>query len=164
MALGKESKGMEYEVVYEISKHPFPSDTVAMGLLTIAFLFFCLVCVAECWEKRDFDFIDIVKILGTLILGIITAESFISSFTYGGSVKAEYAKEYYAGRYSVIECVVEEYGFSNTGIVCFDAEGKHFSMNYFLKNPIPLNREIRVSYVPDGNGEYCIVKVEVRKE
>ena len=164
MALGKELAGMEYEVVYEISKHPFPSDTVAMGLLTIAFLFFCLVCVAECWEKRDFDFIDIVKILGTLILGIITAESFISSFTYGGSVKAEYAKEYYAGRYSVIECVVEEYGFSNTGIACFDAEGKEFYMNYLFKNPIPLDKEIGVSYVPDEDKSYYIVKVEVKKE
>ena len=37
-------------------------------------------------------------------------------------------------------------------------------MNYLLKNPIPLDKEIRVSYVPDEDGSYYIVKVEVRKE
>lgn len=164
MALGKELDGMEYEVVYEISKHPFPYGTVISGLMSLGSLLLCLSYISECRERKDYDFLDIVKIAGTLGLCILMARICIFEFSTGGSDEAGYAKEYYAGRYSVIECVVEEYGFSNTGIACFDAEGKSFYMQYTFRNPIPLDKEIRVSYVPDGNGEYYIVKVEVRKE
>lgn len=164
MALGKELDGMEYEVVYEISKHPFPIDTVGLGVMAMLALFMCVATLVGCWMDRNIDFVDIFKIVGSLFLGIIGAWGFISSFSYGGSDAAGYAKEYYAGRYSVIECVVEEYGFSNTGIACFEAEEKEFYMNYLFKNPIPLDKEIRVSYVPDGDRSYYIVKVEVKKE
>ena len=155
---------MEYEVVYEISKHPFPIDTVGMGAMAAVSLFMCVATLAGCWVDRNIGFFDIFKIVGTLFLGIIGVGGFISSFSTGGSDEAGYAKKYYAGEYSVMECVVEEYGYSNTGIACFDEDGKSFYMYYNFRNPIPLNKEIRVSYVPDGEGEYYIVKVEVKKE
>jgi len=155
---------MEYEVVYEISKHPFPIDTVGMGVMAVFALFICAATLVGCWKDRNIDFFDIFKIVGALFLGITCTWGLISSFSYGGSDEAGYAKKYYAGEYSVIECVVEEYGYSNTGIACFDAEGKSFYMHYTFRNPIPLDKEIRVSYVPDDNGEYYIVKVEVKKE
>lgn len=164
MALGKELDGMEYEVVYEISKHPFPIDTVGLGVMAMLALFMCVATLVGCWMDRNIDFVDIFKIVGSLFLGIIGAWGFISSFSYGGSDAAGYAKKYYAGEYSVMECVVEEFNLSNHGISSFDMNGETFRLKYIFENPIPLDKEIRVSYVPDGNEEYYIVKVEVKKE
>ena len=155
---------MEYEVVYEISKHPFPYGTVISGAMALGSLLLCLAYISECRERKDYGCLDIVKIAGTLGLCILMVRICIFEFSTGGSDEAGYAKKYYAEEYSVIECVVEEYGYSNTGIACFDAEGKSFYMQYTFRNPIPLDKKIRVSYVPDGNGEYYIVKVEVKKE
>ncbi len=97
-------------------------------------------------------------------MGIVGFGGFIGSFSYGGSDEAGYAKKYYDGEYSVIECVVEEYNLSNHGISSFDVNGETFRLKYIFENPVPLDKEIRVSYVPDGDGEYYIVKVEVKKE
>ncbi len=61
---------MEYEVVYEISKHPFPYPTVITGAIAIVSLIFCLECIFSCREKKDYGCFDIVKIAGTLGLNI----------------------------------------------------------------------------------------------
>ena len=46
---------MEYEVVYEISKHPFPYGTVISGLMSLGSLLLCLSYISECRERKDYD-------------------------------------------------------------------------------------------------------------
>ncbi len=154
----------KYEVVYEISKHPFPWDSFIMGVLAVCLLILGLKYLIVHREEKSSRTIGRVKYIVLLLAALFFAKEFLSTLSYGGSSEAEFAKRYYSGEYSVVEGVVEEFNESNQGIASFDLEGMSFCLNYFFENPIPQGKPLRVYYLYDDDEEYVVLKVEVKKE
>ncbi len=98
-------------VIYEISKFPFPMDSIVSFAVTLVILLFVILYVIKYLEKKEIKYILICLCL--LCVFVLAGSMFLISLRYGGSDEYEYSQKYYSGDYKTVEGKVEEFQSEN---------------------------------------------------
>lgn len=153
---------MEFETVYEISRHPFPTFIVVVLGFLIAMVIYSINRFKEFREKDVVTSKDSAKLLGYFLICILLVITLIVEGK-GGGMPQRYADAYYSGDYEVIEGeITERVGFKS-GNVSFVVGGKEFTVIRIISSPVPEKGYVRITYVCVDDVEE-VVKLEVAKE
>ena len=152
---------MEYEVVYEISKHPFPTTVYMCFMFFLSAVLFLKQQHKEYKEKNAMTsghkvilFLCTLLCIGTgvILLGVVLDKP-----------DQQFADQYYSGDYEVVEGEVENYSSIKMGQCEFDVDGENFYLQLFYRKPVPEEGYVRISFIKD-NDINEIMKIEVAKE
>ncbi len=152
---------MEFETVFEISRHPFPT-TVAM-----CFMFFLVAVLFLKQQYKEYKEKNAMTPGHKMILLLCTLLCIGTGVIFLGVVldkpDQQFADQYYTGDYEVVEGEVENYSSIKMGQCEFDVDGENFYLQLFFRKPVPEEGYVRISFIKDIDINE-IMKIEVAKE
>ena len=153
---------MEFETVFEISKHPFPFSFFVPAMMLFGGIALLRQKFVKYREAGKLLTRNIVTLVLISLLDAAIAVILICSICSSEDSEHGYASKYYAGEYEIVEgdLVIDET--ANSGIAAFSVNGEEFSFSYLLRNPLPEHGYARAYFI-EHDGEKELVRLDIAK-